>query len=156
MHIQVFLPNQGRFPIFSPIQIWCIYQRVNPASTHHFLCFTNKQDQHWIDPNYKLFESKNNYQQSFWRESYFTLIPYLNVWQGLMIREMNQLPTVINYHTPTHLSELHNIHLTPVYEPFWRTNSGTLPTQGRFGVYTWPSTNSYKLTPFLLIFYFYT
>ena len=79
VQIQVFLSNQGRFPLFDPRQIQCIYQRVDPTSTHHFLCFTNKQDQHWIDSNYKLFRSKNNYQQSFQRESYFTPIPYLNV-----------------------------------------------------------------------------
>ena len=62
-------------------------------------------------------------------------IPYLNVRQGLKIREMNQLPTVIGSHTPTYLSELHNIHLTPVYELYQRITSGVLPTQGRFGVY---------------------
>ena len=65
IQVQVFHPNQGRYPIFDPRQICCVYQRVDPKSTHHFLCFTNKQDQHWVDPNYELFESKNNYQQNF-------------------------------------------------------------------------------------------
>ena len=118
MCVQVFLSNQESFPLFDPRQIRCVYQRVDPTSTHHFLRFTNKQDQHWVDPHYKLFESKNNYQQSLQRESYFTPVPYLNVQQGLMVREMNQLPSVINYHTPTHLSELHNVHLTAIYKSF--------------------------------------
>ena len=43
IRIQVFLPNQGRFPLFDPRQIRCVYQRVDPTSTHQFLCFTNKQ-----------------------------------------------------------------------------------------------------------------
>ena len=135
LHIHVFLLNQGNFPLFDARKIQCVYQRFDPTLTHHFLCFTNKQHWHWVDPNYKLFESENNYQQSFRRESRFTPVPYLNVWQGLMIGEMNQLPTVINSHTPTHLSELHNVHLTAIYKSFWQTNAEPLPTQGRFGVY---------------------
>ena len=46
IQVQVFHPNQGRCPIFDPRQIQCVYQRVDPKSTHHFLCFTDNQDGH--------------------------------------------------------------------------------------------------------------
>ena len=66
---------------------------------------------------------------------YFNPIPYLNVRQGIKKREMNQLPTVIDSHTPTYLSELHNVYLTLIFEPYQRTTSGILPAQHRFGVH---------------------
>ena len=135
VRVQVFHPNQGRLPIFDPRQIQCVYQRVDPESTHHFLRFQDDQNRHWVDPNYELFESKNNFQANFWMGGYFNPIPYLNVQQGLKKREMNQLPTVIDSHTPTYLSELHNVHLTPIYELYRRTTPGVLPTQRRFGIH---------------------
>ena len=116
--VRVLHPNQGTLPIFDPRQIRCVYQQVDPESTHHFLRFKDKQNRHWVDPNYELFEFENNSQSNFRLGGYFNPIPYFNVRQGLKKREMNQLPTVINSHTPNHLSELHNVHLTPIYEPY--------------------------------------
>ena len=80
-------------------------------------------------------KSEINFQSNFRLGGYFNSIPYFNVQQGLKTREMNQLPTLIDSHTPAYLSELHNVHLTPIYESYQQTTSGVLPTQRRFGVH---------------------
>ena len=37
VRVQVLHPNQGQLPIFDPRYIRCVYQQVDPESTHHFL-----------------------------------------------------------------------------------------------------------------------
>ena len=83
IRVRALHPNQGQLPIFDPNYIRCVYQRVDPESTHHFLRFQDDQNRHWVDPNYELFESENNSQRNFRMGGYFNPIPYFNLRQGI-------------------------------------------------------------------------